>query len=219
MSLKGQKTTADYLDWNSLKLLIQKLQRDQEYKFCCLIAIGSFCGLRISDILALKWSDLILNNIAKGSLTLTESKTNKTRTININKDLQNIIVQCYKKLNEEFVAEDARKRITQKKTYKKPEPFNNRYCFVNKEGAVFTRQYINQKLKIIMQWYQLPIKNFSSHSLRKTFGREIWNRSNYSENALMLLSDIFDHANMQITKRYLNINNEDIDNIYDLLTL
>ena len=70
-----------------------------------------------------------------------------------------------------------------------------------------------------MHWYDLPIKNFSSHSLRKSFGSEIWNKSHYSEKALILLSEIFDHSNMQITKRYLGINDEEIENAYDLLTL
>jgi len=219
MSLKGQKTTADYLDWDSIKLLILKLQRDQEYRFCLLISIGSFCGLRISDILSLKWSDLLTKEIPNGSIVITESKTNKTRTIKLNADLQKIILLCYNKLKEQFDEEECRKKIIKKKAYKFPEPFHHRYCFVNKEGSVVSIQYVNQKLKIIMHWYDLPIKNFSSHSFRKSFGREIWNKSHYSEKALILLSEIFDHANMQITKRYLGINDEEIANAYDLLTL
>jgi integrase len=219
MSLKGQKTTADYLEWEALKLLILKLQRDYEFKFCLFISIGSFCGLRISDLLQLKWSDLMLNEIPNDSITITESKTSKSRTIKLNNDLQKLIKNCYTNLKEQFEEEESKKKKILKKQYIQPKPFKDSSCFVNKEGAVFTRQYVNQKLKIIMHWYDLPIKNFSSHSLRKTFGREVWNRSHYSDKALSLLSEIFDHSNMQITRRYLGINDDEIENAYDLLTL
>jgi integrase len=57
MSLKGQKTTTTSMDWENFKSLIAKLERDKEFKFCLLISIGVFTGLRISDILKLKFSN------------------------------------------------------------------------------------------------------------------------------------------------------------------
>ena len=44
------------MDWNDFKSLISKLEQDKEYKFCLLIAIGVFTGLRISDLLKLRFS-------------------------------------------------------------------------------------------------------------------------------------------------------------------
>ena len=51
MSRKGQNTTTTYLDWNDFIYLITKLEKDENYKFCLLISIGVFTGLRISDLL------------------------------------------------------------------------------------------------------------------------------------------------------------------------
>ena len=59
MSLKGSTTTTTYLEWNDFISLITRLEKDENYKFCLLISIGVFTGLRISDLLTLKYSDLL----------------------------------------------------------------------------------------------------------------------------------------------------------------
>ena len=55
MSLKYSTTTADYLVWSDAMNLVRRLTKDENYKISLLIALGSFTGLRISDILALRW--------------------------------------------------------------------------------------------------------------------------------------------------------------------
>ena len=54
MSLLNQKTTTTSMEWDQFKSLISKLERDGEYKFCLLISVGVFTGLRVSDLLQLK---------------------------------------------------------------------------------------------------------------------------------------------------------------------
>ena len=44
---------------------------------------------------------------------------------------------------------------------------------------------------------------YSSHFMRKTLGRRIWNQNNCSEKALLLLGQVFNHSNIQTTKIYL----------------
>lgn len=39
--------------------LVRKLARDSNYKMSLLIALGCFTGLRISDILALRWNQIL----------------------------------------------------------------------------------------------------------------------------------------------------------------
>ena len=59
MSLKYSNTTADYLQWDEAMNLIRKLAKDNNYKMSLLIALGCFTGLRISDILALRWNQIL----------------------------------------------------------------------------------------------------------------------------------------------------------------
>jgi integrase len=77
MALKGSKTTTGFIEWNNLTQLVLKLQRDKEYKFSMLISTGAFTGLRISDVLSLRWNQLIDKDI----LELNEKKTGKYRKL------------------------------------------------------------------------------------------------------------------------------------------
>lgn len=185
MSLKGSKTTADFLLWNDMLILSQKLERDGKYQFALLIAVGSFTGLRISDLLSLQWK-AILN---QPYLIIKEKKTKKIRKIKINQQLDKILSRIANKYAKNM--ED--------------------YLFS------FSVQHINRQLKKFRFKYKLKINNFSTHSFRKTFGRHIWEQSEYSEKAITILSDIFNHSSYRITRRYLGINDDDIEQIYDLL--
>ena len=89
MSLKGQKTTTTSIDWDVFKSLVSKLERDGNYKYCLLITIGVFTGLRISDLLQLKYSQFEETEY----LTVVEQKTKKTRKIKINPDLKTLVMR------------------------------------------------------------------------------------------------------------------------------
>jgi len=89
MSLKGQKTTTTSIDWDVFKSLVSKLERDGNYKYCLLITIGVFTGLRISDLLQLKYSQFEDSEY----LTVVEQKTKKTRKIKINPDLKTSVMR------------------------------------------------------------------------------------------------------------------------------
>lgn len=59
MTQKYSCTTADYLVWSDAMNLIRKLAKDENYKMSLLVALGCFTGLRISDILALRWNQIL----------------------------------------------------------------------------------------------------------------------------------------------------------------
>ena len=80
-------------------------------------------------------------------------------------------------------------------------------------------QRINVILKEIKVKYGLSIKNFSCHSLRKTFGRQVYNMNGDSaELALIKLMELFNHSSVAITKRYLGLRTEELLQTYDCLT-
>ena len=194
MSLKYSTTTADYLVWSDAMNLIRKLAKDGNYKMSLLIALGCFTGLRISDILALRWEQILNTE----EFTIIEKKTGKKRVLRLNPQLQQHIRECYEQI--------------QPIGLKAP-------ILVSQKGTVFTIQRINVILKEIKKKYRLKVKNFSCHSLRKTFGRQVYNmNSENSELALVKLMELFNHSSLAITKRYLGLRQEEILETYDVLS-
>lgn len=194
MSLKYSSTTADYLQWSEAMNLIRKLAKDSNCKMSLLIATGCFTGLRISDILSLRWNQIL--NVDEFSII--EHKTGKQRTIRINQQLKRHITNCYNQIQPVGI---------------------NAPILVSQKGTVYTIQRINIILKEIKAKYKLSVKNFSCHSLRKTFGRQVYNQnSDNAELALVKLMELFNHSNVAITKRYLGLRQEELLNTYDCLS-
>ena len=196
MSKKGQNTTTTFIEWNDFISIITRLEKDENYKFCLLISIGVFTGLRISDLLSLRYSDLLKGE----TFTLREKKTKKQRSIKVNKDLREIV-----------------ERIVQKTKVKNL----NEFIFINKYGTKpIDKSYVNVKLKEIMLKYRIKVDgNISTHTFRKTLGRRVMEVNNYSNESLVLLMELFGHSSMTITKRYLGIREQEIHNVYDSLSI
>lgn len=109
---------------------------------------------------------------------------------------------------------------TLKECYEQIKPIGiNSPILVSQKGTVFTIQRINVILKEVKKRYKLRLGNFSCHSLRKTFGRQVYNmNSDNSELALVKLMELFNHSSVTITKRYLGLRQEELLNTYDCLS-
>ena len=83
--------------------------------------------------------------------------------------------------------------------------------FKSNKGTTYTRQQINRKIK---QAFKTKDKNYSSHSLRKSFGRKVYEDNDQSENALVILSKIYNHSNLRVTRDYLDLTQEILDDVY-----
>ena len=83
--------------------------------------------------------------------------------------------------------------------------------FRSNKGMTYSNQQINKKIK---QTFKAKNKNYSSHSLRKSFGRKVYEVNNQSEDALISLSEIYNHTSIRVTRTYLDITQEKLDSIY-----
>ncbi len=185
--------TSDYLEWDVMLSLIRKLYRDGNYRMSLLIGCGSFFGLRISDLLSLSWSMLLDDD----KFVLHEKKTGKRRVVKINSDFQQHIKHCHDALNIKN---------------------NSEKCFLSQKKVVYSTQRINVLFKEIKRKYNLKIEHFSTHTMRKTFGRKVFESAGENANmALMRLSELFNHSNVCITKVYLGIREKELLETYDLL--
>lgn len=193
MSVLNSHTTADYLEWNVMLNLIRKLYRDGDYRMSLFIGCGCFFGLRVSDLRKLTWSMLLEDD----KFVLNEQKTGKRRIVKINSDFQKHIQQCYDAL-----------QITNM----------DEACFLSRKNMVMSTQRINVRLKEIKKKYNIKIDNFSCHSLRKAFGRKIFESSGENaQMALVKLSELFNHSSVAITKIYLGLREKELLETYDLL--
>lgn len=193
MSARNSRTTSDYLPWDTMLTLVRRLYRDGEFRMSLLIGCGAFFGLRISDILSLEWRNLL----EADKFTVTEKKTGKRRTIKINSSFARHISDCYKALR---IIDDE-------------QP-----CFLNRYGTVYSTQYLNRHFKDIKRKYALKIENFSTHSLRKTFGRKVVESAGTdAEMALIRLSELYNHRDVATTRRYLGLRQSELLETYDLL--
>lgn len=194
MSKKYSSTTADYLQWDETMNLIRKLFDDKKYTLSLYIACSVFFGLRASDTLKLRWDDLL----GKDEFQIIEKKTKKRRDIKINQQLKKHIADCYNKIE--------------------PASLND-FMFISQKNTVYSIQRLNVILKDLKKQYNLKIKNCSTHSLRKCFGREVFVRSgSNAELSLVKLSQLFNHSNPAVTRRYLGIAKEELMETYDMLS-
>lgn len=184
------------MEWDQFKSLISKLERDGEYKFCLLVAMGVFTGLRISDLLQIKFNQFIETEF----LNIVEKKTKKDRKIKINSDLKEMVERIKLKMN--FTDDE-------------------QYIFVNKYGTKpIDKSYVNVKLKELFKKYDIHLEgNVSSHLFRKTLGNRALKLNNYSNESMVLLMELFNHSSPKTTKLYLGVRDSEIQSIYDSLKL
>lgn len=193
MSRKHTFTTADYLPWDTMLNLVNRLFKDGNYRMSLLVACGAFFGLRISDLLSLTWEQVLGE-----SFSPNEKKTGKHREIKVNDGVRKHAKDCYNALG-----------------IKNPKE----HCFLNRFGGVISIQRVNVILKEIRVKYGLKdVKNFSTHSFRKTFGRKVVEMAGEnSEMALIKLAELFKHSITAITRRYLGLRQQELSEVYDSL--
>lgn len=159
-----------------------------------LLVMGINSNLRISDLLGLKVEDVWMGKKCKEYLILREKKTNKYKKIRINESMVKAITEYIKEVNPQLTD----------------------YLFNSRKGSnkSITRQQAHNIISMAadMCGIEEPI---SCHSLRKTWGYWAWKQGT----SLILIMSALNHSNLSVTKRYLGILQEDLDNVYINLNL
>ena len=84
----------------------------------------------------------------------------------------------------------------------------------NRKGKSVSTIYLNRVLKNTNTTYGSGVKNISTHSLRKSFGKHVWESNQCSDRILTLLPEIFNHSKVAITHKYIGLVEEDIIDVY-----
>ncbi len=134
--------------------------------------------------------NLTWEQVQEDLVTITEKKTGKKKTFKINSAVREAL-----------------------------NSFNTNstgHIFISQKKTVYSRQAINRLLKAVFA-KEAKKSNISSHSLRKSFGRRVFENNNESEKSLTYLSELFNHASAATTRRYLGLRQEELNDIYDNL--
>ena len=161
-----------------------------------LFVLGINVALRISDLLKLTWGD-VLNSNGKSfkEIKLLEGKTSKVRIIKVNRTSQKAL----------------REFLDSLETYGMHE-----YLFTSREG--FKRPLTRQQALNILKDSAKSVgikENIGTHTLRKTWGYHAWQQG-FSP---ALIMETLNHSNLSMTKRYLGIRQDEINDLYSNLNI
>lgn len=191
-------TTQPIKSVDEIKKLKQFFYDKGEIRNYALITLGLNTALRISDLLQIQWQDIwnFKKQHPKKHIIITEQKTGKIANIYINRQCRTCLCELKKSLRDNI------------------EP--SQYVFKSRIGKNNhigrNRAYIIIRDACRSLGYE---GNLSCHSLRKTFGYHAWKRG-ISPAVIM---SIYNHSSMDITKRYLSIEQDDKDEVYKNITL
>jgi len=188
--MTGEKTS-DYIAWDDCPKVEEALFNAKQYRIYCYLAIGRNLAIRAKDMMKLRWVDLLGDSIA-----ITESKTGKTRKIHIAQETHRAVERAFEQL--------------------KAKPDEKIFKSSSKSGEM-SSQYISKQLR----YYAAPIvgwdKKISTHTVRKTFGRHVYENAADKTHALVMLNEIFQHSSLAITRRYIGITAFEVEEIYKQL--
>lgn len=153
-------------------------------KYYVIFLIGISVGIRISDVLKLKISDM--KNTDR--IVIKEKKTGKTKIFPLKPDIAKVVKDYIKNYCDEEYQE---------------------YIFLGKKGARLDRSAVYRVLNRCMQELGIDIK-CGTHSCRKYCGRAIFEQTK----DLSIVMTIFNHSSQRISARYIGLTEDRIKDTY-----
>ena len=182
-------TTEPIRNKKQLRQLADYFLKRGKLRNYALIVVGACTVLRISDLLALKWTDVY--NAEKDEIythiTVIEKKTGKTRTIALNKQAIAALRACLPHRKGEFIFSSNRK-----------------------EDKAISRVQAWRIIRAAVDALGIAGK-ISCHSLRKTWGYHACISQKVPPAIIM---EIYNHSSYTITRRYLGITQDELDAAY-----
>jgi Site-specific recombinase XerD len=176
---------------------IKKVLLANNVRDYCLFTLGINSGLRISDLLNLKISDVVDDaGKIRERITLREKKTNKAKDFPISDVARKAITEYLK--TREYEYDDPLFLSKKKNAGKAPLQRDQAYKIINNAARAVG---ITEKI--------------GTHTLRKTFGYHAYK----SGISIEVIQKLFNHATPSTTLRYIGITQDDLDGVYMNLNL
>lgn len=184
------------------------------YRDNMLFIVGINFGLRVSDLLQLRFSMLLDNDLVfRNSFPILEKKTSNTRRVKKNR---------YITINEaaiEAITLYLKEMVKQgKSVHLSDYLFRGESNRCSNQNKPMSRVSVDRLLKGIAREVGLTTK-VSTHTLRKTFGYHQMVMSGNDPRKLLLLQKMFGHSTAAQTLDYIGITSEEIEDAYRQLNL
>lgn len=157
-------------------------------KIATALVLEANLGIRISDILKLKLSDIIKDG-ERYRLDIVEQKTQKKREFTVPQEIYLYIKNyCYdnKIESDEFLFPSSSTR--------KDIPLNT--------------QTVQRMLRIVCDYLGYNDLDISSHSFRKFFATRVYQNSGYN---VVLVQTLLQHSSPEVTQRYIGIGTKQVE--------
>lgn len=197
-------------DMKDIFRISEYLINQKRYRDNMLFIVGINFGLRVSDLLVLRFADLINTDCSfKDSFAIIEKKTSNTRRIKRNRyiSINTAVIESITMYLENTPGVRLSDYLFKSES--------NRGGNLNKP---LTRKSVDRILKGIAKDLSLDI-HMSTHTLRKTFGLHQMIMSGNDPRKLLLLQKMFGHSTSAITLDYIGITSDEIEDAYRQLNL
>ncbi len=180
-------------DPNEINRIKKIMLAEKDYLYSLLFTYGINTGLRISDILALRFEDILdERKRVKSSFDVIEQKTGKKRKIVINDSVREMLDLFLKSTDR-------------------------------RAGYIFSRNNGEKPITRAAVWHTLNkyakeagLKGqIGTHTLRKTFGYQLYKKGI----DITRIQYLFNHSSPKVTLRYIGITQEEVDDIVENLNI
>ncbi len=174
----------DRLEQNSLCRIVEK---GRKLRDIAIVKLLLNTGLRVSELCALTWKDIKISP-KKGRLSVNHGKGSKRRTIPLNKDARQVLVEL---------------------GYHKKKGGSER-VFIGQRGAMTPRGIESTLRKYVKQ---TDLEEVSPHQLRHTFCKNLIDAGVSLEKVATLAG----HDNLETTRRYCTPSEQDLEAAVELI--
>ena len=197
-------------DMQTIFRISEFLINQNRYRDNMLFIVGINFGLRVSDLLDLRFSDIINADCSfKDSFAILEKKTSNTRKVKKNRyiSINTAVVEAVTL----FLENTPGVRLSD-------YLFKSESNRGKNSSKPLRRESVDRILKSISKELCLNM-HMSTHTLRKTFGFHQMVMSGNDPRKLLLLQKIFGHSTSAMTLEYIGITSDEIEDAYRNMNL
>jgi len=173
--------------------LMKAVLKEKSLRDWCLFVFGINSGLRVSDLVRLKVSDVYDGRKVKDRIELHERKTGKLKNFPLSESV--------KKALREYLAS--------------AELGQDDILFPSRKGGgSLSRSQVWLILHKAAEKAGIQ-EHIGTHSMRKTFGYQAYK----SGTDIYIIQEMLNHSHPAVTRRYIGLSQDDLDRVYRMLDL